>query len=546
MSELVRDVRYAVRALARTPGFTAVVVATLGLGIGANTAIFSVVNAVLLEQLPYGEPERLVSVWADVSERGGPADEWLNYEDFADLAAEPNLFEALATWSPWEPTLTGSGDPEVIDAAMLSHQMLGGVLGADPVEGRLFQASDDVPGAPGVVVLSYVAWQLRFGADPAVVGRTLTFGERPYTVVGVAPPGFRLPFLPEAELYRAVGVVGELGCGRGCFGTRVVGRLAADVPLATAGERARDLGARIEEAYPDTNTGMTFSVIGLQDQLTGGSAARLWVLLGAVGALLLIACTNVANLLLVRGAGREGEIGVRVALGAGRLRILRELLAESLVLAALGGALGLTLASWGTDALLAIAPRAALSRMDEVALDGRVLLFTSGVTLLTGLLFGLVPALRSSRAGLYQSIRAHGGAVGDRGRLRSGLVVAEVAAALVLLVGAGLLLRSFQRLDTADLGFDRPAGLLTFRVALPGSRYGDPQGRLEFFATLVGRVEAIPGVDRAGAVNALPLGGANTDVDVYIEGEAPPDPGVPQAAWLRPWWGSTSRPWGSR
>jgi predicted permease len=529
---MIRDLRYAARSLLRTPSFSLVVVATLALGIGANTAIFSVVNAVLLEALPYERPDRLVALWADVSERGGPTDEWLNYEDLASLAAEPGLLEAAGSWGTWRPTLVGRGDPEVVEGAMLSHEVLSEVLRVSPALGRFFDEGDDVPGAPGVLVLSYASWQQRFGGDPEIVGTTLTLSDVPYEVIGVASPDFRVPVAEDAEFVRALGVLGPLGCRRGCFGVRAIARLAPDLPLATARERARDLGVRLAGAYPDTNTGLTFDVVGLRDDLTGGSARPLWVLLGAVGLVLLIACTNVANLLLVRGASREGDVGVRIALGAGRADIVRQLVVESLMLAAIGGLVGLAVATWGTNALLSLAP-SALPRMDDVALDGRVLAFTGVVTVATGLLFGLVPAWRSSHPRLYTAIRAQRSGGAGAGHLRNGLVVAEFGTALVLLVGAGLLLRSFQRLTVADLGFEEPRDVLAFTVTVPGGRY-DPAERSVFFESLVQRVGELPGVVSAGAVNSLPLDGINSDTDFLLEGEAPPPPGVSQATWLRP------------
>jgi predicted permease len=410
--------------------------------------------------------------------------------------------------------------------------MLDGVLRTTPALGRLFEEGDDVPGAAGVVVLSNASWQQRFGGDAGVVGTTLTLSDIPYVVVGVAPAGFRLPFAPDAELFRAMGVLGDPGCRRGCFGTRAIARLAPDVTLVVARERASDLGTRLAASYPDTNTGLTFSLVDLREDLTGGSARALWVLLGAVGLVLLIACTNVANLLLVRGAARQSELGVRVALGAGRGAIVRQLAAESLVLAAAGGLAGVFLGSWGTDALLALAPTA-LPGIADVELDAGVLLFTAAVTLATGLLFGLVPSLRASRPELYTAIRSHGARSPGGRHLRNGLVVAEVATALVLLVGAGLLLRSFQRLSAIDLGFDQPENVLALRVAVPGNRY-DPEERLVFFDALLDRVRDIPGVESAGAVNSLPLDGINSDTDFLLEGEAPPEPGVNQAIWLRP------------
>ncbi len=534
MTELWRDIRFAIRTLGRAPGFTAVVVATLALGIGANTAIFSVVDAVLLEQLPYDEPDRLVNVWQDVRERGGPETEWFNYEDFADLAAEPNMLAAAGTWGGWQPTLTGSGEPDVITGASVSHEMLTGVLRAQPFLGRLHQRQDDVPGAPGVVVLSYRAWQDRFGADPDVVGRSVTLSENPFTIVGVLPQGFDTPFVPGAEMYSALGAFGEPGCGRGCFGTRVIGRLAPGVSLDQARSRARTLAARLEQAYPETNTNMTFSVVDLREDMTQGSARGLWVLLGAVAFVLLIACTNVANLLLSRAAAREGEMSVRVALGAGRGPLLRQLLTESLVLALAGGTLGLALAWWGTAALLRLAPDGALPRLDAVSIDPGVLAFTAVVTILTGVLFGLLPSWRAARPDVHDSIRSAGrGGTGQGGRLRNALAVLQIAAALVLLVGAGLLIRSFDRLNQSDLGFD-PEGVLALQLSLPSGRYEDADARRSFYFTLISRLEALPGATAVGAVNSLPLAGFDGDADFMVEGEPPAPPGVSQATWIRP------------
>jgi predicted permease len=303
------------------------------------------------------------------------------------------------------------------------------------------------------------------------------------------------------------------------------------VPLGAASQRARDLGDRLQAAYPDSNSGLTFSLVGLQEDLTGRSARPLWVLLGAVGLVLLIACTNVANLLLVRGAAREGELAVRVALGAKRGAIFRQLLTETLLLATVGGLAGVLLASWGTGALLSLAP-AAVPRIDDVTLDGRVLIFTGAVTVATGLLFGLVPAWRASRPRIYSAVWAHGSGAGGGRYLRNGLVVAEVGTALVLVVCAGLLLRSFQQLTVLDLGFEEPRDVLAMRVAVPGNRY-DAEERLAFFDALVGRVGEIPGVSASGAVSSLPLDGVNTDTNFLLEGEPPPVPGVTQAIWLR-------------
>lgn len=535
MEGLMGDLRFALRGLARARAFTAVVVLTLALGIGANAAIFSVVDAVLLQDLPYEEPDRIVAAWQDVTRRGGPAREWFNVEDYADLVAEPNLLEAAAWWGGWGPTLTGEGAPEVVDAAIVSHEMLDGVLRTRPHLGRLFMAEDDVPGAPGVVVLSHASWQRRFGADPQIVGRTITLQGLPFSVVGVTPPGFQTPVAREAELWVAPGFQGEQGCGRGCFGIRVLGRLAPGVPLETAAERARALATRLEQAYPETNTDLSFNLVGLRADLTRDASRPLWVLLGSVAFVLLIACTNVASLVVTRTAARSGELAVRAALGAGRSRILRHLLAESTLLAAAGGAAGLLLAWWGTGALVSLAPDGVVPRLEGVGLDGRVVAFAAGLTLLTAFLFGALPAWHGARGGLRSGLQAggRGGAGGGRQRGRSALVVGQVALALVLLTGAGLMLRSLQRLSDAELGFE-PEGVLTFVVSLPSAPYADAPSRQQFYGALLEGIRALPGVEGAGAVNALPLAGEDSDSDFLVEGEAPPPPGVPQAAWVRP------------
>ncbi|MEQ9397947.1 MAG: ABC transporter permease [Longimicrobiales bacterium] len=534
MQTLARDIRYAFRTLMRAPVFTAVVVTTLGLGIGANTAIFSVVDAVLLEGLPYDEPDRLVNVWQDATLRGGPDTEWFNFEDYDDLRAEPNLLEAAGAWNFWQPTLTGIDEPVVLSGVSVTHAMLSGVFRARPQLGRFFLPADDTPDAPGVVVLSHRTWQDRFGGDPGVLGRSLTLSEVPHTVIGVAEPGFQVPFAPNAELFRAMGVQGPVQCTRGCYGTRVVGRLAPGVSVEQAHVRARALAARLEEAYPGTNTNLSFNVVGLQADLTRGSARGLWVLLGAVGFVLLIACTNVANLLLARAAARDGEISVRVALGAGRGTLFRQLLTESLLLAAAGGLVGVVLAWWGTGALLALAPDGAVPRLDSVSLDLGVLGFTAAITLLTGVLFGLLPSWGAARPDIHRTLRATGRSGGGLGAaMRRWLVVLQVAMAMVLLVGSGLLIRSFDRLNSADLGFE-PDGVLALQMALPGQRYTESAQIQDFYFSLLDRLRAVPGVEAAGAVSSLPLAGQDGDASFLVEGEPPPPPGISQAAWTRP------------
>jgi len=532
MGALLQNLRYAVRTLVRAPGFTLVVVTTLALGIGANTAIFSVVDGVLLESLPFDEPEQLVTVWQDVTKRGGPVREWINVPIYEDVRDEPGLMQATGIWGGWNPTLTGLGEAEVLQAAEVSHQMFSGVLRVMPHTGRTFIPADDVEGTEAVVMLSYRLWQGHFAGDPAVVGRALSLSEVPHTVIGVMPEGFRPPFIPDAALWRSLGSSGTLGCTRGCYGTRAVARMAPGVTVERARAQASGLAARLAESFPETNTNVDLAVFGLREDMTRNASQGLWVLLGAVGFVLLIACTNVANLLLARGAARQGEIAVRVALGAGRGPIVAQLLTESLILAGLGGLLGFTLASFGTEALLGLAPTGAVPRLDQVTLDGRVLAFTALVTVATGFLFGLLPALKASGKDVQAGIRM-GTRGGAGGALRSGLAVTQVALALVLLVGAGLLIRSFQRLHDAELGFE-PAGVLTMSMALPASRYSDGPDRLAFYETLMARLASLPGVTDVGAVNSLPLAGADSDASFIVEGEPPPDQSTNQAAWIRP------------
>jgi putative ABC transport system permease protein len=525
------DVRFAVRTLVRAPSFTLVAVVTLGLGIGANTAIFSVVDGVLLSALPYDEPEELVSVWLDMSERDGPEREWLTPPDFQDFRDEPGLFEGMGGWGGWGPTLTGLGEPAVLTAARVTEGTFERVLHMQPFLGRGFLAEEDRPGAAGAVVLSYEFWRDRFGADRGALGRPVILDEQPYSVVGVMPEGFAPPFVPAAELWTTARLDPD-DCGRGCFAIRAIARLAPGVSLDAARERANALADRLAAAYPDTNSDVGAALFGLRDDLVGPAARALWVLLGAVGFVLLIACTNVANLLLSRGAGREAEFAVRIALGAGRAPILRQLLTESVLLATLGGLLGLALAAWGTAALVDMAP-VFLPGLAQVSLDGRILALTALVTLGTGILFGLVPALRASRTDVYAGVAKTRTDGGFGSRLRGGLVATQIALAMVLLVGAGLLIRSFDQLNSVELGFE-PEGVLTVRVALPASRFGDAPARVQFFDELLDRLENVPGVVSVGATNALPLAGNDQDVDFRIEGQAPPRPPEANVAWIRP------------
>ena len=529
MDRLRRDVMFALRQVARAPTFTLVAVLTLALGIGASTSIFSVVNGVMLRDLPYEEPERLVTVWLDMTERDGPLREWFTPADLEDFRSEPGLFEEMGAWGGWGPTLTGLGDPEVLVAAAVTEGMLTRVLRSEPVLGRGFLPEEDVPDGPDVVLLSHRFWQERFAGDPDVIGRPVLLNEEPYTVVGVMPEGFAPPFVSNAALWRPV-QLDAADCGRGCYTIRTVARLAAGVSLEAAQERASALASRLAEAYPDTNERVGAAVFGLQEDLVGPAARALWVLLGAVGLVLLIACTNVANLLLARGTAREGELAVRVALGAARGTILRQLLTESVVLSALGGLLGLGLAAWGTDALLALAPRT-LPGVERVGVDAVVLAFAALTTLVTGAVFGTFPAWRASRADVYASVRSAAGA-SARGRLRSGLVVGQVALAMVLLTGAGLMLKSFERMSRVDLGYEAE-GVLAVSMGLPASRFATGADRIAYYEELVARLGALPGVSSAGATDSPPLAGFDGDASFRIEDAPPPRPTEVPVAWIR-------------
>lgn len=535
-ASLIKDLRFAIRTLAGSPGFTATVVLTLALGIGANTAIFSVVDGVMLRPLPLPEPDRLVAIWSDWTANDGPVREWMGFPEYLDARELTEHFADVGTWLGWGPTITGAGDrPEMLNGARISHGMFAGTLRVDPALGRNIGPADDLPDAEPVVLLSHAFWTRKFGADPGALGETVQLDGNPYVVIGVMPEGFRPPFAPQADLWTPLRMDSSQFAGsRGSAMYRTIGRLQPGIELETARAALRAVATRTAAEFPQSNSGKSFSVFPLRDDIVSVAATAMWMLLGAVGFVLLMACVNVANLVLAQSTSRTDEFAVRAALGAGRGRILRQLLTEAAVLSVAGGVLGAAIGAAGTRFLVSLAP-AGTPRIEEVALDARVLGFTAAVSLASVLVFGLVPALRVARRDLHDALKegGRGRDQGSSGRsLRSALVVVQVALALVLLIGAGLLVRTFDRLNSVDLGFE-PEGVLTVNLNLPGARYPDGPARIEFYAELERRLAALPGVQQVGLNSSMPLSGGYGDATFFVEAAPIPEPGRVPAAWIQ-------------
>ncbi|MEP7346060.1 MAG: ABC transporter permease [Gemmatimonadaceae bacterium] len=515
---LLADVRYGVRSLRRSPAFTVVAAITLALGIGANTAIFSVVNGVVLHPLPYPDPDRLVSI---TSTRNG-VEMAVSVRDFVDWREQSKTFTGLAAGVTNSTILTGSGEPERLSQARVTANTLD-VLSIRPVLGRAFLAGEDEESAPRIAMLSEGLWRRRFGGDSTVVGRALVFDGFPTTVVGIAPAGLQWPEAVDVWMTTRFTQNDLSQSSRGARWLSVIGRVGPATPLTAARAEMDGVARRLAQFDPRHNTNVEASVTPLLASLVGEIQRPLFVLLGAVGFVLLIACANVASLSLGRVAARDSELAVRAALGAGRGRLARQILTESLLLAIAGGALGLLLAFAGMRALVVIAP-ADLPRLDEVTLDGSVLAFTFAITLVTGVLFGVVPALQGAATELHGRLRAAGrGALGGKGNARSrrALVVAEMALAIVLLAGAGLLLRSFALLRDVDPGFVAER-VVTFGVALPpDTRYAAPEQQRQFTASLLDGIARAPGVSAAAMSFALPLSGDNFGFTFEVLGRAP-------------------------
>ena len=515
---LWQDAAYAMRAFWKNKAWTATAVLTLALGIGANTAIFSVVDAVLFHPLPYQEPNRLMAVRETFVPRFpvfavAPG-------SFLEWRMQNTTFERLAAVSTSALNLTGGDEPERLPAARVSEGLFE-LLGMPPALGRGFTAAEMEPGRDLAVVLSYGLWQRRFGGDPELIGQAITLSDRRYTVIGIAPRGLAFP-TQDTQLWTPLALTAEQWDNYGGRYLRVFGRLTAEVTLEQARAEMLTIAARIEQARPDTNTGWSVSVVGLHEVIVGDTRPALLVLAAAVGLVLLIACANVANMLLARAASREQEIAVRMALGASRRRVVRQLLTESLLLALAGATGGVLLAAWGTTVLPSLAP-AELPRIDQIRFDGGTLLFTLVVGLLTGVLFGLVPALQASRHGLHERLKNGGrGSSAGRGQLlRSGLVVAEMGLAVMLLIGAGLLIQSFAGLQRADPGFN-PDGALVAQINLSGAT--EEAERRTFYGDVMRRISALPGVAAVGATHSFPIAGDYL-LGFQIEGRPEPAPG---------------------
>ena len=520
MDTLTQDLKYALRTLRRTPAFTLAAVACLALGIGANTAIFSVIDGVLLRPLPFKDPSSLVMVW-ETDPGHGRDRNVVSPANYLDWRAQNATFSEIGSYIDWRANLTGVDEPIEVARAIATASFFR-VLDVAPELGRVYTPEEDAPNGPTVVVLSHRLWERRFGARRDALGARLELDGRPFTVIGVMPERFGIEG-SRAELWTPMRLDPSVD-----YRTRT-GRYLTSIARLKPGvtpERAQaDMSAiarRLEAAHPIFNEGWGANVVPMYEQVVGGIRRALLVLSGVVAFVLLIACANVANLLLARSTARTREVAVRAALGAGRARMIRQLLTESVVLSALGGAVGLLLAYWGVQAVKVLAPRG-VPRVASISIDGWTMAFTLVVALVTGLLFGLVPALQAGRGNLQTILREGSRGSTGSGGARAVLVAAQVALSLVLLIGAGLMMRSFVRLQSVDPGFD-PEGVLTGRVQLAGERFRASSAATAFFDQLLGRVEKVPGVESAGAINWLPFGGDGSATSYWIEGRPVPPP----------------------
>jgi putative ABC transport system permease protein len=533
MESLLKECRYAWRTLLRTPGFTLTVVATLGIGIGASMAIFTVVHALLLRPLPYPASSRMVMVWQDMTGRGGPEREWFTPPDFVDVREQTSSFSALAAVGVWNPTVNTAAGAESLSGAIVSSGYFD-VVGVEPRVGAGFGPERERAGATPAVVLSHALWQARFGGEPDIIGRIVHFNDVAHDVVGVMPEGFRDPLF-DAQVWRSRVIDPAGPCGRGCYTLRVLGRLKPGVDARAATTDVNLLAARLGALYPATHRDVGFRVVPLKDDLLASTRPALLALAVAVALLLLVAIVNVANLLVARAGVREREVAIRSALGAGRGLLVRQLLVEALVLGISGAVAGGVLAAWAVDALIALAP-AGTPRIDEVAIGMTSLAFALVGGILAAVAAALGPALQSVRGGLSEVLKETGGlrvSIGRR-RARSALVVAELALALTLLTGAGLTLKSLARLQRVDPGFD-PARVLTGFYGVPRAQYASEAEVRIFITSALERIRAIPGVVDVATTSILPMqaGGGDNDTGFLIEGRPLATDETAPGAWYR-------------
>jgi putative ABC transport system permease protein len=524
IDSLLRDLKFSIRSLLKRPTLTIIAILTLAIGIGANSAVFSVVNSLLIKPLPFPELDRVVAVWENQSNRGGVRNE-ASMANFLDWRAQNHTFEQLGLYRSWNANLTGLETPERLQGSQVTANFLD-VLGVKPAIGRGFAPGEDQPGSEGVTILTHGLWQRRFGGDPAIVNKTITLNGSACTVIGVMPEGFNYP--RGAEILTPIVITQDLARDRKLHTYLIIGRLRPNVTLPQAQADLETIAARLSNEYAETNTGRGVVTYPIVEDTVRLYRTALLVMMAAVGFVLLIVCANVANLMLARAAGRRKEMALRAALGASRRQLVRQLLTESILLAVIGGTLGVLLAHWGVDLLRTLNPGDAARftpGWDRLGVDLPVLGFNLGLSLLSGILFGLAPAWQISKTNLNDGLK-EGPRQSSSGshRLRGLLVISEVALSLILLVSAGLLMRTFLALLKTDPGLN-PEKVLTMNLSLPSAKYKDESQRVGFYQELVRRVEALPGIEAAAVINKLPLGGSNSSNPFLIEGIPEPPPG---------------------
>jgi len=528
-SGMKNDLIYAVRGFCKKPLFTIAAVLTLALGVGANSAIFTVVHGVLLRPLPYPSPDRLMMLWTHNPRQGFDKDV-SSYPNFDDWRRQSTSFEAMSAYTGGNFTLTHAGDPAQIPGAIVTPGFFE-TLGVAPALGRTFGAREGAKGSDRVAVLSHGLWQTRFGGDPAAVGRSIVLNGVPHQILGVMPASFAHP--ETAQVWTPLGPsdrFAETMQSRGAYWLRVVGRLKPGIERGSAQAEMDAIASALERQYPNVNAGIGVRLVPMHEEIVGDVRQPLLIIFGTVAFVLLIACANVANLLLARAASRQRELAIRAALGAGRARLIRQMLTESLVLATASGAAGLLLAAWGIDALQSLAP-SNLPRLAGVQIDIPVVLYTWLASIVTGLIFGTVPALQSAAvtAGEFLKERGRAESEGSRGRhLRSAVAITEVAVTLVLVIGAGLLVRSFVAMNKVDLGFD-PHGILVLRVDLPDARYPEGAQVTAFYDNLASRLSTLPGVESVGLGSSVLLPALPQSAGLSVQGRPPVNPNVRNA-----------------